>query len=362
MSGYRGRRTIKGQGPMLAKLETEMPRGEGWSYEPKWDGFRAIVTVRDGVATLLSRDDRPMNRYFPEVAAAIEALATGDAVLDGEIVLIHDGELSFDELQLRLHPAASRVQKLAREIPASIVFFDALEVGPADLRGEPLATRRDALVAVADATGMRTMPERLADVGPAPACHRTPWTDDPGVAERWFADEDGLGQDGIVAKRLDQAYLQGVRGWVKVKHRRTADCVVGGYRVAKNGEGIGSLLLGLYDRDQHLHYVGHTSSFKAAERRAIREALRPLEGGAGFGDMARSPGGPSRWSAGREADWVPLDPVLVCEVTFERLQSGRFRHAATFVRWRDDRTPASCTFEQIGEEPPSWAWPGDEGA
>jgi ATP-dependent DNA ligase len=175
------------------------------------------------------------------------------------------------------------------------------------------------------------------------------------VAERWFDDEDALGQDGIVAKRLDQPYLAGVRGWTKVKHRRTVDCVVGGYRVAKSGDGVGSLLLGLYDEDGNLHYVGHTSSFKAAERRAMREAFAPIEGGVGFGDGARSPGGPSRWSAGRESDWVPLEPVLVCEVSFERLQSGRFRHAATFVRWRDDRTPASCTFEQIGASPPSWA-------
>ena len=175
------------------------------------------------------------------------------------------------------------------------------------------------------------------------------------MARRWFEDEDALGQDGIVAKRLDQAYLAGVRGWTKVKHRRTADCVVGGYRVAKGGDGVGSLLLGLYDEAGNLHYVGHTSSFKAVERRAIREALAPLEGGEGFGDAGRSPGGQSRWSTGRESDYVALDPVLVCEVSFDRLQHGRFRHASTFVRWRDDRTPGSCTFAQLGASPPSWA-------
>jgi ATP-dependent DNA ligase len=176
----------------------------------------------------------------------------------------------------------------------------------------------------------------------------------PRDGERWYADEDGLGQDGIIAKRIDQPYLAGVRGWVKVKHRKTVDCVVGGYRVSKDGVGVGSLLLGLYDDEGRLHYVGHTSSFRAAERRALRETLAPLEGGEGFGGEARSPGGPSRWSAGRDTAWVSLSPVLVSEVSFERIQSGRFRHAATFVRWRDDREPRSCTFDQVGAEPPSW--------
>ncbi len=354
MSGYRGRRTVKGEGPMLAKLEREMPRGDGWIYEPKWDGFRCILTVRGGEATLVSRDDRPMNRYFPEVAESVAALEPPDLVADGEIVLIHDGVLTFDELQLRLHPAASRVRKLAAEIPASLVLFDLLEADDRDLRHLPLAERRAELERLLDRLGVAVMPEDLAAV--EPAVYRTPWTDDPEVAEGWFDDEEGLGQDGIVAKRAEQPYQAGVRGWTKVKHRRTADVVVGGYRVAKNGDGVGSLLLGLYDDAGNLHYVGHTSSFKAAERRAIREALAPLEGGVGFGDGARSPGGQSRWSAGREeGEWVSLDPVLVCEVAFERLQSGRFRHAATFVRWRDDRSPASCTFEQIGAAPPSWA-------
>jgi ATP-dependent DNA ligase len=355
MSGYRGRRTIKGQGPMLAKLEREMPLGDGWTYEPKWDGFRCIVTVRDGDVSLLSRDDRPMQRYFPEVVEVVAALAPGDLVADGEIVLVHEGVLTFDVLQLRLHPAESRVRKLAGEIPATLVLFDLLEVGDADLRGRPLAERRAELVRLTERLGVATMPEVLDDLAPPPTVYRTPWTEDPEVARRWFADEDALGQDGIVAKQLDQAYLAGVRGWTKVKHRRTVDCVVGGYRVAKDGEGIGSLLLGLYDDGGNLHYVGHTSSFKAAERRAMREAFAPLEGGAGFGEAARSPGGQSRWSTGREAEYVPLDPVLVCEVTVDRLQSGRFRHAATFVRWRDDRKPASCTFEQLGASPPSWA-------
>jgi ATP-dependent DNA ligase len=360
VSGYRGRRIRKGEGPMLAKLEPDLPIGDGWSYEPKWDGFRTIVTVRGDEIGLASRDDRPMVRFFPEVVELLKGLPTGDLEADGELVLVHDdGGFAFEELQLRLHPAESRVRKLAAEIPATLVLFDLLADGDEDLRGRPLAERRERLVSVAGRIGAVLVPEDAAGRAPGPEVLRTPWTEDPEVAARWFADEEGLGLDGIVAKRLDQAYQPGVRGWTKVKHRRTADCVVGGYRVAKGGDGVGSLLLGLYDAEGHLHYVGHTSSFKAAERRAIREALAPLEGGAGFGGMARSPGGQSRWSGGRDTDWVPLDPVVVCEVAFDRMQQGRFRHAATFVRWRDDRMPASCTFAQIGAEPPMW--PGMEG-
>ncbi|HEX6843762.1 MAG TPA: ATP-dependent DNA ligase [Actinomycetota bacterium] len=337
---------------MLAKLEPEIPRGEGWTYEPKWDGFRTIVTVRGGEVTLASRDDRPMGRYFPEVVEV--AAGFDDVVADGEIVLVRDGRFSFEELQLRLHPAESRVRKLAAEIPATLILFDLLEEGEDDLRARPLAERRERLATFAARIGAATVPERSTDLPAGPECRLTPWTDDVEVAERWFADEEGLGQDGILAKRVDQPYQAGVRGWVKVKHRKTADCVVGGYRLAKGGDGIGSLLLGLHDDDGRLHYVGHTSSFKAAERRSLLAALAPLEGGAGFGGEARSPGGPSRWSGGRDTDWVPLDPVLVCEVAFDRVQSGRFRHAATFVRWRDDRTPDSCTFAQVGAEAPRW--------
>ncbi len=354
MSGYRGRRTLKGQGPMLAKLEPEIPVGEGWTYEPKWDGFRCIVTVRDGEVTLSSRDDRPMARYFPEVVAMLAAIPTGDLVADGELILLRNGALAFEELQLRLHPAESRVRMLANEIPASLVLFDLLEAGGHDLLARPLAERRSLLVALADELGIEAIPERLADAPAGPGCYLTPWTDDLATATRWYEDEDGLGQDGIVAKRIEQPYQRGVRGWTKVKHRHTADCVVGGYRVAKNDDGVGSLLLGLYDDEGRLHYVGHTSSFTKARRLELREQLAPLEGGAGFGEEARSPGGPSRWSAGRDTAWVSLEPSLVCEVSFDRVQQGRFRHAATFVRWREDRDPATCTFEQVGASPPAW--------
>jgi ATP-dependent DNA ligase len=303
---------------------------------------------------LASRDDRPMVRYFPEIVELLHARSTGPLVADGELVLVRPGGLSFDELQLRLHPAASRARKLAAEIPATLILFDLLEEAGEDLRGRPLELRRRRLETSAARVGAERTPERLGDLPLGPQVRLTPWTEDVEVAERWFADEAGLGQDGIMAKRIDQPYQPGVRGWVKVKHRSTTDCVVGGYRVAKGGDGVGSLLLGLYDAAGRLHYVGHTSSFRAAQRRAILEALGPLVGGAGFGDDARAPGGHSRWSSGRDTSWVSLEPVLVCEVSFDRFQSGRFRHAATFVRWRDDRTPASCTFDQVGASPPPW--------
>jgi len=339
---------------MLAKLESEIPRGDGWSYEPKWDGFRTVVTAGDGDATFVSRDDRPMMRFFPEIVELLSSRAAGSFTTDGELVLVRPAGLSFDELQLRLHPAESRVRKLAREIPATLILFDLIEEEGEDLRERPLVERRRRLTEVARRLDAQQTPERLAELPSGPDLRLTPWTENLATAERWYADVDGLGQDGIIAKRVDQPYQPGVRGWVKVKHRKTADCVVGGYRVSKDGVGVGSLLLGLYDDEGRLHYVGHTSSFRAAERRALRETLAPLEGGEGFGGDARSPGGPSRWSAGRDTAWVSLSPVLVCEISFERIQSGRFRHSATFVRWRDDRDPRSCTFDQVGAEPPNW--------
>jgi ATP-dependent DNA ligase len=337
---------------MLAKAASDIPVGDGWSYEPKWDGFRVVATVGDEVA-LASRSDRPMVRFFPEVVSLLGGAGFGRVVVDGEIVLVRDGRLAFEELQLRLHPAESRVRRLAEEIPASVILFDLLEFEGEDLRTEPLETRRARLAALAGRVGIVPVPEHDLPMGPT--SFLTPWTTDADVAREWYADEDGWGRDGIMAKRLEQPYQPGVRGWVKVKHRSTTDCVVGGYRVAKGGDGVGSLLLGLYDAAGQLHYVGHTSSFRAAERRAIMEALQPLVGGVGFGGEARSPGGPSRWTGAGSIEWVSLDPVLVCEVSFDRIEYGRFRHAATFVRWRDDRTPASCTFEQVGAEPPTWA-------
>jgi ATP-dependent DNA ligase len=343
-----------GHGPMLAKLESEIPRGPGWTYEPKWDGFRTIVTVGDEI-TLESRGDRPMNRFFPELVAMLRERKDEPFVADGEIVLVRPGSLSFDELQLRLHPAESRVRMLSEEIPATLIIFDLLEDAGEDLTDQPLVERRERLAKLCTGLDVGQAPQGLDDLEPGPDLLLTPWTEDLATAQEWFADEAGLGQDGIIAKRVDQRYLRGARGWVKVKHRKTADCVVGGYRVAKNDDGVGSLLLGLYDDDGILHYVGHTSSFKAKERRELRERLRPIEGEGGFSGM-RAPGGQSRWSQGKDTAWVSLRPELVCEVAFDRIQSGRMRHAATFLRWREDRKPSSCTWAQLGESPPDWSW------
>ena len=346
-------RTVK---PMLAKVQPEMPVGDGWTYEPKWDGFRTIAVVDDqGQARLASRDGRPLGRYFPELIGLLqEAGAPEPFVADGEILRVAPGRMDFDELQLRLHPAESRVRKLAAEIPATLIVFDLLRVGEETLTALPLGERRERLASLAAAVSWQSAPGNLDAIPTGPSVLVAPFTHDPEVAQAWFADDAGVGQDGIIAKRVDQRYLPGERGWVKVKHRTTLDCVVGGYRLSKTGDGIGALLLGLYDGDGTLHYVGHTSSFKAKERREMLEVLRPLEGGVSF-EGGRAPGGPSRWSAGKDTAWVGLEPALVCEVTIDRMQYGRFRHAATFLRWRDDRKPGSCTFEQLpGAEPPSW--------
>lgn len=354
------KRTIAGDlpAPMLAKLQPERPTGEGWTYEPKWDGFRTIVAVDDdGDVRLASRDGRPMGRYFPEIVEAVASSGDGPYVVDAEIVRVADGSMDFDELQLRLHPAESRVRKLAGEIPATLVVFDLLHAGGDDLTGSPLGERRRRLETLARKLGWAEAPGDLPSMPPAPVVLVAPWTDDTEVAQVWFDDEDGLGQDGILAKLADQPYLPGERGWVKVKHRRTLDVVIGGYRLSKTRDGVGAMLLGLYDDDGTLHYVGHTSSFKAAERRELLGELRKLEGPSFEG--GRAPGGPSRWTAGRDLEWVAIEPVLVAEVTIDRMQYGRIRHAATFVRWRDDREPRSATFAQIGAEPPAWPEPNE---
>jgi ATP-dependent DNA ligase len=351
-------RTIAGDlpAPMLAKVTPEMPLGEGWTYEPKWDGFRTIVAVDGaGLARLASRDGRTLGRYFPELIALLEEPgAAAPFVADAEIVRVAPGRMDFDELQLRLHPAESRVRKLAGEIPATLIVFDLLRSGDEDLTALSLGERRERLASLASRRGWESAPANLDDVPAGPRVLLAPFTEDPERARAWFADEAGVGQDGIIAKRVDQPYRCGERGWAKVKHRSTLDCVVGGYRLSKTGDGIGALLLGLYDDDATLHYVGHTSSFKAKERREMLVELRALEGGESF-EGGRAPGGQSRWSAGKDTAWVALEPVLVCEVTIDRMQYGRVRHAATFVRWRDDRDPQSCTFAQIpGAEPPAW--------
>jgi len=338
--------------PMLAKLEHEIPLGEGWRFEPKWDGFRALV-FRDGEGVhIQSRDGRGLERFFPELVPALAEAFPPDCVVDGEIILAGPEGLEFDQLQLRLHPAESRIRKLAAQIPASYVAFDLLAQDGVDLRAEPFDDRRARLGSMLGTEATEHLP-----VGET-AVLLTPRTDDPEVAAAWFDSFERLGLDGVVAKRADQRYVPGKREMVKVKHRRTADCVVIGYRLSKTGDGVGSLLLGVYDDAGRLHFIGHTSAFRAAERREILERVRPLETTmeaaleAALGtlegvDPARMAGGPSRWSRGHEAAFVPLEPVLVVEVTYDHLQGERFRHAAGFVRWRTDKAPRDCTFEQV---------------
>ena len=330
---------------MLAKAADLIPEGDGWRYEPKWDGIRAI-SFRDGDELVLrSREDRPLERYFPELVALLSAPARDGWVLDGEILVVRPTGLAFDELLQRIHPAESRVKRLAAEWPASYVIFDALAAGGRDLRKRTTDERRAELESLAAELEIAEVPDVLSRIQPGPWWGTTPRTSDLELARRWYEDEEGMGQDGLVARRAEDEYGEGRRTMVKIKHRRTVDCVVAGYRVAKSGDGVGSLLLGLY-REDHLAYVGHTSSFRAGERRTLLAELAPLQGSGGFGE-GRSPGGQSRWSAGKDTTWVGLRPERVCEVSFDRMQGERFRHAATFVRWRPDRSPLTCTFDQL---------------
>jgi ATP-dependent DNA ligase len=329
---------------MLAKLEPDIPRGEGWRYEPKWDGFRAIV-FRDGAEmTIGSRGRKTLERYFPELVAALAEALPRRCVVDGEIVVAWEGVLDFEVLQQRIHPADSRVRRLAGETPSSYVAFDLLAHGSRDLRREPLARRWDRLAGIVEPRPTaRTMRAILA---PRTGVVLTPQTADAGEAARWFDELEGSGLDGVIAKRDDLTYQPGKRVMVKVKHQRTIECVVGGYRVHKSGSGVGSLLLGLYDRSGALHQVGACGAFSMRDRLAIQEKLRPLEGGDGFpGGVIL--GGPSRWRQ-QEKEWIPVEPVLVCEVAYDHFQGGhRFRHLAQFLRWRPDRNPRDCTFDQI---------------
>jgi ATP-dependent DNA ligase len=329
--------------PMLAKVQEGIPRGEGWIYEPKWDGFRTLV-FRDGDELWLrSRNDRPLNRYFPEVEELLLRELPSACVVDGEIILPSSSGLEFDVLQLRLHPAASRVRKLAEETPASFVVFDILAHDDRDLRPAPLHERLDVLTDLLGASRPAVAREPATQAGPR--LHLTPCTEDPDVAADWFDDLEKVGLDGIIAKKTELPYSAGERVMVKIKHRRTADCVVGGYRPHKHG-GVGALLLGLYD-DGELRYVGHTSSFSASERRELLDLLEPMRNEGTFGGDW-GPGGPSRWSQGKETEWISVEPKLVCEVSYDYVQSGyRFRHAATFIRWRDDKSPEECLFDQV---------------
>jgi ATP-dependent DNA ligase len=337
--------------PMLARLSEALPAGGGFLYEPKWDGFRAIVFRAGSDLFMQSRDLRPLDRYFPELHDVLVGGLPDRSVLDGEIVIATSQGLDFDALQLRLHPAASRVAKLAKETPAAFVAFDAIALDGRDLREVALGERR------------RLLEQALADA--RPPIHLTPMTRDAAVAAGWLSRFEGAGLDGVIAKPELGIYEPGKRAMIKVKHVRTADCVVAGFRWHKNGKGtlIGSLLLGLYDEVGKLQHVGVTSSFTMAMRKELALDLAPLREGAldghpwrawadtGAGEWGRMPGGQSRWSAGKDLSWEPLRIERVCEVKYDHMQGDRFRHAAVFLRWRPDKSPADCGYDQLEVTP-----------
>ena len=343
---------------MLAKRVDELPSEGDWVFEPKWDGFRALV-FRDGDEVLIqSRDEKPLNRYFPELLDPLRASLPSRCVLDGEIVIVKNDELDFDALQLRLHPAASRVNLLSRQTPASFVFFDLLCLGDRDLRGEPFQARRREL-------------ESLISSAPPPI-HLTPASDDRSVASDWFRRFEGAGLDGVIAKSISAAYEPNKRVMLKIKHERDCDCVVAGFRWHKKGDRtlVGSLLLGLFDDSGVLQHVGVCASFSTAKRRELAEFLEPYRTNAlathpwkrwadeeadeeiEHGEAKRMPGGQSRWNQGKDLSWEPLRPELVVEVAYDHMQGNRFRHTAQFRRWRMDKTPTDCTFAQLEVVPP----------
>ena len=344
---------------MLAKRVGELPTGGAWAFEPKWDGFRALV-FRDGDEILIqSRDEKPLNRYFPELIEPLKAQLPARSVLDGEIVIAKNGALDFEALQLRLHPAASRVKLLSHDVPASIVFFDILCEGDRDLRGIAFQMRRKELESIlASAT---------------PPIHLTPATNDSNVAADWFRRFEGAGLDGVIAKSLSSIYEPHRRVMLKVKHERDCDCVVAGFRwhktrsasaIARSKEegdrtAVGSLLLGLFDESGALQHVGVCASFTEKKRRELAEYLAPYRENAladhpwkKWDQHHRIPGAQSRWSQGKDLSWEPLRPELVAEVEYDHMQGSRFRHPAQFRRWRPDKKPADCTYSQLEVVPP----------
>ncbi len=341
--------------PMLAKRVGELPAGDNWIFEPKWDGFRTLI-FRDGDEILIqSRDEKPLNRYFPELFEPLLKHLPPRCVLDGEIVIATTHGLDFDALQLRLHPAASRVKLLSQQIPASVVFFDLLCEADRDLRGEPFQTRR------------RELESLLSSA--APPIHVTPATYDSSVASDWFRRFEGAGLDGVIAKPVSGLYESDKRVMLKVKHERDCDCVVAGFRWHKKGErtAVGSLLLGLFDDAGALQHVGVCASFSVEKRQELAEFLAPYRenalaghpwkawaehGNPAGGGEHRMPGGQSRWSQGKDLSWEPLRPELVVEVAYEHMQGTRFRHIAQFRRWRTDKKPSDCTYAQLEVVPP----------
>jgi ATP-dependent DNA ligase len=339
--------------PMLAKAHAGLPPGDDgdWWFEPKWDGFRVLVFRAGDEVELSSRGGKPLTRYFPEVLDPLRAALPDRAVVDGEIVVPTDQGLDFDLLGQRIHPAASRVERLATETPAEVITFDLLALGDADLMAAPLAERRRALKDAVETSGQ---------------VHVNQGTFDRETAQDWFVRFEGAGLDGVIAKPAGSPYVPGARGWVKVKHSRTADVVVAGYRVHKDGNGVGSLMMGLYDDDDRLQSIGVASSFKADQRRALADELAPLvlrtdamgdHPWAAWADPeahteGRLPGAPSRWNGQKDLSFTPLRIERVAEVGYERVDHGRFRHTSRFLRWRPDREPASCRYDQLEVIPP----------
>ena len=319
--------------PMEAKRVAAIPSGDHWLFEPKWDGFRCIV-FRDGdEVALQSKAGQPLGRYFPELLEAFSELKAKQFVLDGEIVVPIDGRLSFDDLLQRIHPAESRIKKLAASSPAHFYAFDILVAKGKALNDKPIEERRTQLEAF-----FESVPEGLLHLSPA--------TTERKVAQKWFSDFGALGLDGVMAKRLGEPYHSGDReGMVKVKHLKTADCVVGGFRYGEGTKSVGSLLLGLYDDEGRLVYIGHTSSVKKTDRLELTQTLEAMRSENAF--EVRVPGGPSRWATAKSGEWEPVRPELVCEVEYDYFSQGRFRHGSKFLRWRPEKTPQQCTMDQV---------------
>jgi ATP-dependent DNA ligase len=320
--------------PMEALLASELPDGEGWQYEPKWDGFRCIARRQGSEVTLTSRSGKPLGRYFPEVAEMLLGTTERRFVLDGELVIPLGDALSFEALQMRLHPAESRVRRLAKDTPAELMAFDLLELGGKSLMGQPLSKRRQAL-------------EKFFARNAVPGLHLSPAASDRKTANAWL-ERSGGALDGVIAKRNTQDYRSGERAMIKVKQQRTADCVVGGFRYAEKRREVGSLLLGLFDDEDLLHHVGFTSALKAEDRPALTEKLETLVEPPGF--TGNAPGGPSRWNTARSMEWEPLRHELVVEVRYDQVTGRRFRHGTGFLRWRPDKDPRQCTFDQLAPE------------
>jgi ATP-dependent DNA ligase len=319
---------------MEALLAAELPEGDGWQFEPKWDGFRCLAQRDGGEVTLTSKSGKPLARYFPEVVDMLSGVKAKRFLLDGELIIPVGDVLSFDALQLRLHPADSRVRKLSKETPAELIVFDLLELDGECLTELPLRQRRKQL-------------ERFYQKNAAPGLELSPMTCDRNVALGWLQRSGGA-LDGVIAKLAGQDYRSGERAMIKVKQIRTADCVVGGFRYAEKKKEVGSLLLGLYDEEGRLNHVGFTSAIAAKERTALTRKLEKLIEPPGFtGD---APGGPSRWNTERTTQWQPLKPVLVVEVKYDQVTGRRFRHGTGFLRWRPDRDPRQCTYEQLAPE------------